>query len=98
MTDEAATGNEEEGAAGASAGDDDDADIAACIASLKDLIKNGRAEGSKSVSRNIKERIGSPFGPSVNAMRRMEVSYDTFEFGTIIQCNLCTLSLPRVAM
>ena len=35
--------------AAAAAGDDDDADIAACITSLQDLTKNGRAEGSKFV-------------------------------------------------
>ena len=35
--------------AAAAAGDDDDADIAACITSLQDLIKNGRAQGSKLV-------------------------------------------------
>ena len=51
--------------------------------------------------RNFKGGIGSLFDPCVNAMgqwpywpSRMEVSYCTFGFNSIIQGNLRTLSLP----
>ena len=52
--------------------------------------------------KNLKGGIGSLFDPCVNTMgqrpyssSRMEMSYCTFGFSAIIQCNLCTLSLPR---
>ena len=52
-------------------------------------------------ARNLKGGIGSLFDPCVNTTgqrpycpSRMEVSYCTFGFGAIIQCDLRTLSLP----
>ena len=52
--------------------------------------------------KNFKGGIRSLFDPCVNTMgqrpycsSRMEMSYCTFGFSVIIQCNLCTLSLPR---
>ena len=54
------------------------------------------------IARNLKGGIGSLFDPFVNAMgrrpycsSRMEGSYCTFGFGTIIRCDLRTLSLLR---
>ena len=53
-------------------------------------------------TRNLKGGIGSLFDPCINAMgrwpycpSRMEVSYCTFRFGTIIWRDMRTLSLPR---
>ena len=52
--------------------------------------------------KEFKRGIGSPFDPCVTTMgqqpyclSRMEVSDCTFRFGTIIRCDLRTLSLPR---